>query len=84
MHSPFLADPGADKHGKVVFYDVFGLFSVVYPERIALIINTICSVASLVNIYFAVSRTDRTRSGKDQRIAPVRIYGLRDPCVATT
>lgn len=56
VHSAYLADPGADRHGKMVFFDVLGLFSVVYPERISPIINTVCSLASVISIYFALSR----------------------------
>ncbi len=63
VHSPYLADPGADRHGKVVFFDVLGLFSVVYPERLATILNTICSVASIVSIYFGLSRDNGKKTG---------------------
>lgn len=53
--SPLLADPGADKHGRVVFFDVLGLFSVVYPERLAVIINSLVVVSSIAIIYGGVS-----------------------------
>ena len=66
--SPLLADPGADKHGKVVFYDFLGLTTVVYPERIGVIINAFFSIASLVSLYFGVtwsSTSKHARSGND-------------------
>ena len=53
--SPLLADPGSDRHGKVVFFDVLGLFSVVYPERIAVIINSLVVLGCAASVYFGVS-----------------------------
>lgn len=38
-NSDQLVDPGDDKHGKIVYFDVLGLFSVAYPERMGLILN---------------------------------------------
>ena len=50
--SPLLADPGEDKHGKVTFFDVAGLFMVVYPERIGTIINCTTILLSIFVIWF--------------------------------
>ena len=53
--SPFLDDPGSDKHGKVIFFDVLGLFSVVYPERIAIIVNCLVVLFSMASLYFGIA-----------------------------
>ncbi|CAI8010143.1 Endoplasmic reticulum metallopeptidase 1 [Geodia barretti] len=53
--SPLLEDPGADRHGKVVFFDVFGLFSVVYPERLAVIFNSLVLVGCAVSLCSGIS-----------------------------
>ena len=37
--SPKLADPGVDRHGEMVFFDVVGFFMVHYPKRIGTLIN---------------------------------------------
>lgn len=55
-NSPLLGDPGADRHGKVVFFDILGLFSVVYPERIAVIINSMVVLGCVASLYFGISR----------------------------
>ena len=67
--SPYLAHPGDDRHGKVVFFDIFGLISVVYPERIAVIINGITAVASLLSMYFGVSRSRMKQGNKQHQCA---------------
>lgn len=54
-NSPLLGDPGSDKHGKVVFFDVLGLFSVVYPERMAVIINSMVVLGCVASLYFGIS-----------------------------
>ena len=61
--SPLLADPGADKHGKVVFFDVLGLLSVVYPERIAIIVNSLTVLASGVSLYFGIAHNKKQLGG---------------------
>ena len=54
--SPLLADPGEDKHGKVTFFDVAGLFMVVYPERIGTIMNCATILLSVVVIWLHCRR----------------------------
>ena len=44
-----LVDPGEDKHGSIVFFDVLGFFVVSYPHRIAKMLNWTC----FVYVYFA-------------------------------
>lgn len=34
-----LCNPGEDKHGSMVFFDVLGFFIVAYPQRLANILN---------------------------------------------
>ena len=48
--SPQVVNPGDDKHGSMVFYDVVGLFMVYYPQRVAVIINW--TVVILMLVYF--------------------------------
>ena len=53
-NSPFLAHPGEYRHGKVVFFDFLGLFMVVYPERVGVILNTAVVLVSLCYLYAEV------------------------------
>ena len=79
-NSPFLADPGDDKHGKVVFFDIMGLTAVTFPERIAIIFNVVVAIAAIVSVYFGVSRQGDTGQMKQGRLlAPDR---RRAPCWA--
>ncbi|XP_014772391.1 endoplasmic reticulum metallopeptidase 1 [Octopus bimaculoides] len=48
--TPKLADPGADRHGNMVFYDVLGFYMFAYPKRIAAILNIVIVVCSLLLI----------------------------------
>ena len=63
--SPLLEDPGEDRHGKLVFFDLFGKTVIIYPERVAAILNTLVGIAALVSVYFGTSRghTRRTNQG---------------------
>ena len=54
--SPLLPNPGEDKHGKMVFFDFLGLFSVVYPERLAVVINSFFVLISVAVVYFGVAK----------------------------
>ena len=62
--SPLLANPEEEKHGKVVFFDLLGLVTVVYPERLALIINSILVLASLGTVYLATVRSKKLSHGQ--------------------
>ena len=44
--SPKLADPGLDKHGTMVFFDILGYFMIHYPQRVGVIIN--CALVAAV------------------------------------
>eukprot|EP00058_Branchiostoma_floridae_P021432 XP_002606922.1 hypothetical protein BRAFLDRAFT_91691 [Branchiostoma floridae] len=48
VNSPYLAYPGEYRHGKTVFFDVIGLFMVVYPHHVAIIINSLAVLFTLV------------------------------------
>ena len=61
--SSLLRDPGEDRHGKVVFFDLFGKMVVVYPERVGAILNTLVGIASLLSIYFATSKGKEVKKG---------------------
>ena len=61
--SPLLRDPGEDRHGKVVFFDLFGKMVVVYPERVGAILNTLVGITSLLSIYFATSKGREVKEG---------------------
>ena len=69
--SPLLRDPGEDRHGKVVFFDLFGKMVVIYPERVGVILNILVGIASLLSIYFGTSRGRGVKKGtlKTQRVA---------------
>ena len=63
--SPLLEDPKEDRHGKLVFFDLFGKTVIMYPERVAAILNTLVAIAAVLNVYFGTSRdhTRRTNQG---------------------
>ena len=61
--SPLLGDPGEDRHGKVVFFDLFGKMVVIYPERVGAILNILVGIASLLSIYFGTSRGRGVKKG---------------------
>lgn len=46
--SPYLEDPGAYKHGATVFFDVFGMFVVHYPQRLHSLMNVMTCVVVLL------------------------------------
>ena len=72
--SPLLGDPGAEKHGKVVFFDVLGLFSVVYPERIAVIVNSLVIMASAVSLFFGIARNKKQLGGYARTLLEIYLY----------
>ncbi|KAK3090660.1 hypothetical protein FSP39_013471 [Pinctada imbricata] len=57
--SPKLADPGVDRHGEMVFFDVVGLFMVHYPKRIGTVINSV--VVALA--FFYIIKKSRAYDG---------------------
>ena len=54
--SDLLVEPGEYKHGKVVYFDVLGLFSIVYSERIGLILNYSTLALTIFGIYIGGKR----------------------------
>ncbi|XP_078574118.1 endoplasmic reticulum metallopeptidase 1-like isoform X1 [Branchiostoma floridae x Branchiostoma japonicum] len=62
VDSPYLAYPGEYRHGKTVFFDVIGLFMVVYPHHVAIIINSLAVLFTLVYFGYKLkpSRTGGT------------------------
>ncbi|XP_060074400.1 endoplasmic reticulum metallopeptidase 1-like [Ylistrum balloti] len=54
--NPKLADPGDDRHGSMVFYDVVGLVVVRYPKRIGSILNCIVSCCAFILLWKKAGR----------------------------
>ncbi|XP_061182088.1 endoplasmic reticulum metallopeptidase 1-like [Saccostrea echinata] len=54
--NPKLADPGLDRHGSMIFIDVFGIFMVHYPLRIGQILNYLAVVLCFLHIYKTSAR----------------------------
>ena len=48
--SPLLSDPGEERLGRMVFYDVIGYFMVLYPARIGYILNNAILVIVILGI----------------------------------
>lgn len=44
VDSPYFIDPGVYRHGSLVFYDFLGFFVVAYPQRMAVLLNTLVVV----------------------------------------
>ena len=62
--NPKLADPGLDRHGSMIFIDVFGIFMIHYPLRIGIILNYLSVALSFLHIY--KSSTKYTIKGMDK------------------
>ena len=71
LNSPFLADPGEYKFGKVVFFDVVGLFMISYSEQASLILNVGFGLAVLASIGRKILGGRLGRRGHDDVSAPV-------------
>lgn len=62
-NSAQLANPQEDeKHGKVVFFDILGLMTIVYPESVAIAINYSVVVIVFITVYFGVRSTKDSKN----------------------
>lgn len=61
-NSPFLADPGEERHGKVVYFDFIGFFMVVYTHRVGLILNSVTMATVLLTLWSSTGKR-RGRNG---------------------
>ena len=77
--SPKLADPGLDKHGTMVFFDVVGYFMVHYPQRIGVIIN--CALVAAV--MFKVIRKGLGMSSSAGKFSRMISKWVRSPLTAS-
>lgn len=48
--SPLVADPSGDQHGAMVFYDLLGIYMVLYPQRIGWILNSVVAAVTFTCI----------------------------------
>lgn len=55
-NSDLLSNPGEDRHGKVSYYDVLGLYTVSYPERLGLIMNWSTLALGMAGFWFGGKR----------------------------
>ncbi len=55
-NSPYLAHPGDEKHGKVIYFDFIGMFMVVYTHRVGVILNSVTALIVVVVLWRAVRR----------------------------
>ena len=67
--SPYLSHPEDYKHGKVVFFDVLGLFMVIFPQKMETILNYGCCIASIVYIFMQL-RKKSYDTGSKKEITP--------------
>ena len=44
-----------DKFGKVVFFDVMGLMTVVFEEKVAIFLNVATAIGVLITVYLGTS-----------------------------
>ncbi|CAI9721115.1 Hypothetical predicted protein [Octopus vulgaris] len=72
--TPKLADPGADRHGNMVFYDVLGFYMFVYPKRIAAILNIVIVVCSLLLIAKSYLFYGNSSKGKSSRKSLLQLF----------
>ena len=54
-----LEDPGADKHGTMVFFDFLGLFMIHYPSRIGAVFN--CGILVIVTVTLLLKYKIKTK-----------------------
>ncbi|XP_069127736.1 endoplasmic reticulum metallopeptidase 1-like [Argopecten irradians] len=62
-NNPKLADPGDDRHGSMVFYDLVGLVVVHYPKRIGSILNCIVSFCTFILLWRKATSGPRGHTG---------------------
>lgn len=48
--SPQLADPGPDKHGTMIYFDLVGYMMIYYPQSVAVFINSALVAAIMFRI----------------------------------
>lgn len=48
--TPKLTNPGADRHGDMVFFDIVGIVMIAYPKRMATILNMVIIIFGLFGI----------------------------------
>jgi len=61
VDSPLLADPADYRHGHMIYFDFVGLFMVLLPVRLGMLINALLII--FVTLYFA-SKLLTSRRGK--------------------
>ena len=75
LRSPFISDPGQYKFGKVVFFDLVGLFMISYSEQASLILNAGFGLAALAAVFLKIlggrlrrrrDDADSTKTGDDE------------------
>ena len=58
-NSDQLRNPGEDRHGHLVFFDLLGLTMVVYPKRIGEIINITTVVLVMLTLLYKTNSSHR-------------------------
>lgn len=61
LSSPYLAHPADYRHGNMVFFDVIGLFMIVYPERLGQVFN---AITAFIIIYKIIMKSIKPSVGK--------------------
>ena len=59
--SPLLSDPGEYRHGKLIFFDLVGLFMIHYPARIGTIVNAVVSAVIFIGMARKVMGNGRNK-----------------------
>ncbi|XP_014672177.1 PREDICTED: endoplasmic reticulum metallopeptidase 1-like [Priapulus caudatus] len=59
--SPYLAHPGEYRHGNMIFFDVLGVYMVLYPQRVGMVINMLFLLAVALGI--ARKMVDKSTEG---------------------
>jgi hypothetical protein len=58
--SSHLADPGPEKDGTMIFFDLVGYVMIYYPQRVAVVINSALMAAILFRIIRKTFNIDRS------------------------
>ncbi|KAG1678927.1 Endoplasmic reticulum metallopeptidase 1 [Nymphon striatum] len=68
LRSPYLMHPLDLRNGKIVYFDMFGLFIVAYSQDRAFVINESIAILILLELLFKIKRSGRLDSTKSKEL----------------
>ena len=72
-NSPSLSNPDADDlHGNVIFFDIFGIITVVYPEKVSMVMNFVLAFLVALLMIKDINWNSSPKSGRFTEVRGVR------------